>query len=55
MQRRWPDANVRALEEALGAAPECQLCIVSVPPGVQGWEFMTAEELAFAYSLRAHR
>ena len=38
MQRRWPDANVRALEEALGAAPECQLCIVSVPPGVQGWE-----------------
>ena len=38
MQRRWLEANVRALEEALGAAPECRLCIVSVPPGVQGRE-----------------
>ena len=42
MQRRrcyrWPDSNVRALEEALGAAPECRLCIVTVPPDAQGWE-----------------
>ena len=29
---------MRTREEALGAAPECRLCIDSVPPGVQGRE-----------------
>ena len=46
---RRPDSNVRALEEALGAAPECRLCIVIVPPEVQGWEladFLSGAALA---------
>ena len=51
MQRRrcyrWPDSNVRALEEALGAAPESRICIVTVPPEVQGVSALRSELAEF--------